>query len=1044
MGKRLSLIACLLFLIGISFGYSQDVDTDGDGMPDAWETQYGLNPRNRFDANLDLDGDKIRNIDEYKAGTNPNDKDVDKNGDGVADDWMTFYHLTDANADADGDGMSNKEEYVAGTVPTDPESVVKQETVTTTQRQTPSMTGVRENVDASIPENHQIRPNVFRYNDPIGDDKGPGYYTYPTNPVYVPGAFDIVSFEVDATSRDNVVFKITVNADLKQDWGMSADFDVQYFQIYIDQDGVPGSGEVRCMPGLNVFFDPNSAWDKVVLVSPQPNARVQVEVDVKAKDMANGVTIPIKITGQGRTITAVVKKKDLGVAADGDISGWAYQVVAQSNEGFPDSDDLLTRNVNEFRGLHRFGGGSDYWGDPELMDILVWPARGTLQEATDQFAMLNVWSSSPDPMMDVKAVLPMVRNNETEQWMPSGGYEAFARNLSEKLKPPPQKDKYVSDNFTFSGSVNAQWYYNLDNDAVTPTHPNVFGGGGLNETFKPEAYYDNHIYSRFTLEFYGKVFTDMVNFYARLSSYWDPDAQWDYWRGNYYRDTHGPQYVPINFESFRFQIIKPIPTVDYVSIGNYEYGLSPWTIGPSSYPDRDKYKGIFLDGSSEVMNIVYNVGYFYPFPWLGINWDLGEYTARDNVISGLFQFEPVKGLKFKTTGMLYSDWEVGEDNTNTGQTGLARRLQNWAVDGDLMINLKLGDTGLSIQGQGGFAQYIRGTNLVDGTVLEQGAMDIPSGPSNINGFFGVGTIRVDNILGTAINLRAQGFYVKDYYSVMASRGDYANAPRQDVLLMYGNQSAHNYPQDAAPFQKWDNVMWESVANGGWYGGTGILEWTAGLLKLHGEYSMWGFNNTNWNQTPDQPITNGQITYAVNSGSTNAITNHTLGYGLRGYFSATYKLDIGGGLDLSLSYLYNGTKNWWPMAATSHTRAGMDGVFSFNYGFIYDSNLPKITAYYQFSKLFRAGVGFQFRYDKIHDLYPYNPYPDYYVKGYTLILDFIYSTPLGQLRSYIQGYIADNPRGVPYGGVTSDDFRIPLEYQTQKFNVVALTELDIYF
>jgi hypothetical protein len=49
-------------------------------------------------------------------------------------------------------------------------------------------------------------------------------------------------------------------------------------------------------------------------------------------------------------------------------------VLIQSNEGFPDSKDLLTRRVNESEGPHRFGGGTDYDNDPHVMDILVPPA----------------------------------------------------------------------------------------------------------------------------------------------------------------------------------------------------------------------------------------------------------------------------------------------------------------------------------------------------------------------------------------------------------------------------------------------------------------------------------------------------------------------------------------------------------------------------------------------------------------------------------------------------------------------------------------------
>jgi len=46
-------------------------DTDGDGIADNWENQYGLNAGSAADRNLDADGDGASNWQEYSAGTNP-------------------------------------------------------------------------------------------------------------------------------------------------------------------------------------------------------------------------------------------------------------------------------------------------------------------------------------------------------------------------------------------------------------------------------------------------------------------------------------------------------------------------------------------------------------------------------------------------------------------------------------------------------------------------------------------------------------------------------------------------------------------------------------------------------------------------------------------------------------------------------------------------------------------------------------------------------------------------------------------------------------
>ena len=46
-------------------------DVDGDGLPDIWELEQGLNPGDPSDSNRDTDGDGLTNLQEYDSGTNP-------------------------------------------------------------------------------------------------------------------------------------------------------------------------------------------------------------------------------------------------------------------------------------------------------------------------------------------------------------------------------------------------------------------------------------------------------------------------------------------------------------------------------------------------------------------------------------------------------------------------------------------------------------------------------------------------------------------------------------------------------------------------------------------------------------------------------------------------------------------------------------------------------------------------------------------------------------------------------------------------------------
>lgn len=88
-----------------------DQDDDNDGMPDLWESQYGLNPLNQSDENLDPDLDYLTNLQEFYNYTNPNNNETD--GDNLGDGFEVIFSKTNAsNWDTNGNGIGDGLEFI--------------------------------------------------------------------------------------------------------------------------------------------------------------------------------------------------------------------------------------------------------------------------------------------------------------------------------------------------------------------------------------------------------------------------------------------------------------------------------------------------------------------------------------------------------------------------------------------------------------------------------------------------------------------------------------------------------------------------------------------------------------------------------------------------------------------------------------------------------------------------------------------------------------------------------------------------------------------
>ena len=118
LGIIFVIAALLIYLPQIAFAQ----DTDGDGMPDAWENIYPCMMANTVDDGVDYDSDNLTSLEEYGFPTDPCNADTD--GDGMDDGWEIYYlscgldpFTDDSIDDPDIDGVNNLLEYGDSTDP---------------------------------------------------------------------------------------------------------------------------------------------------------------------------------------------------------------------------------------------------------------------------------------------------------------------------------------------------------------------------------------------------------------------------------------------------------------------------------------------------------------------------------------------------------------------------------------------------------------------------------------------------------------------------------------------------------------------------------------------------------------------------------------------------------------------------------------------------------------------------------------------------------------------------------------------------------------
>jgi carbohydrate-binding DOMON domain-containing protein len=203
---------------------------------------------------------------------------------------------------------------------------------------------------------------IARFADAVGDDHGPGSYTYPTNDAFPQGAFDVESVEVYATTeRFQVVYSFA--GPLTNPFGLPGGFSHPFLQVYLrDPDASGGSRTAR--EGVGVEFDADYQYRLVA------NGETGASIE-----RADGSTLTDEVTVRAvEGLDAVVAEFPRSAL---DLTGMAAAPLVVGYDGFGTGG---VRGVNATRGEWTFGGGTDGGDDPKVID-LVTPEGTTNAEA---------------------------------------------------------------------------------------------------------------------------------------------------------------------------------------------------------------------------------------------------------------------------------------------------------------------------------------------------------------------------------------------------------------------------------------------------------------------------------------------------------------------------------------------------------------------------------------------------------------------------------------------------------------------------------------
>jgi hypothetical protein len=198
-----------------------------------------------------------------------------------------------------------------------------------------------------LPELFQRGAAILRIIDPVGDDYGPGTYTYPADPVFKPGSFDIREFSVNE-GPEYVILKIKLGV-IENPWNSPSGLSLQIIDVYIDLNNKIGAGSMELLPGRNGYTRAEDAWEYAISVDGWQQTMYRIDSADKPVKLAD---LEVQVNPTRGEVTIYVPRSLIR----GEPRNWGYLPMVLAYDGQAPLRNWKVREVKQENDEFYFGG----------------------------------------------------------------------------------------------------------------------------------------------------------------------------------------------------------------------------------------------------------------------------------------------------------------------------------------------------------------------------------------------------------------------------------------------------------------------------------------------------------------------------------------------------------------------------------------------------------------------------------------------------------------------------------------------------------------